>query len=275
MDDKVKTIDTRQHGGLRLRSGRLLPFLLEVAAKKHKAQRKQAEDQSVFLGFGDDGTVNSETESVGRTREKSAGLGRRRQAAEGSGSEVADGLFQQAGAPPPHRFRRRPAVSEGSADAGADSVGGRVQKHMRDGLGVGADAKRGGVGGGGGKGLRSSAAGNSSSDGIIVFGIVGAGGGGGEGSQSEDGVAGRVDVGKGRGGEPGGVLIIVGVAGRSSDGTFRVVGAAKENEFCIGNGGAAKNPESVRGGVVLAGIDINVNLRLALVKRRHKEQGGR
>ena len=83
---------------------RLALFLLHLAAAEDEGESKEAEEEGVFLRFGDDGAVHSELEGVGWAGEKSAGLGRRRQAVEGSRIEVADGLGQQAGASPIHSF---------------------------------------------------------------------------------------------------------------------------------------------------------------------------
>ena len=238
-----------------------------MPADNHKTQRKEAKDEGVFLGFGDDGAVNTELEVVRRSSEKSAGVANQRVAV-GSRSEVADGFGQQAGAIPRGSGGPGAVVSKGGADARADSVVGSVQKHVGDGWGVGCDGYCRRIRSVGGKGdVRSASARYSFHYRIDVCGIAA----GEQGREGEDLVVGRVGA-EGIGGEAYGVLLIEGVAGRGSKGACAVGGNAEDDDGSAGCGGSAKNPDGLVG-VVLAGIDVDVELGLGLLQRSQGKQG--
>ena len=58
---------------------RLAFLLLEVAADKHKAQRKQAKDEGVFLRLRDDGAVDSDLYVVERCKKSSSPISSRKE----------------------------------------------------------------------------------------------------------------------------------------------------------------------------------------------------
>ena len=134
---------------------------------------------------------------------------------------------------------------------------------MGDGAVAAADVKARRVGGAGEKGdVGFAAAGNSRSHRGDVFGV----GAGKQGRELEADIAGLVGV------ENVAVVainlpsvLVVGACG----GLVSDLGAGT-----AGSGGTAKNPESLVG-VILAGIGVDDQLRLALFQRKERQQIGR
>ena len=69
----------------------LSSFLLPIAMKEHKTQRKQTKHQSVFLRFGDDLTIDDNSHRAFRIRRKPSGWSA---GTEGSRKEIADGFVE-------------------------------------------------------------------------------------------------------------------------------------------------------------------------------------
>ena len=78
-----------------------LTFPLSMAMEEDKAQRKQAEEEGVFLGFGDDLTIDDNSHRAFRIRRKPSGWSA---GTEGSRKEIANGFVQNAGANPSRRI---------------------------------------------------------------------------------------------------------------------------------------------------------------------------
>ena len=135
---------------------------------------------------------------------------------------------------------------------------------MGNGSAAAADGDCGRVGGIGGKGdVRLAAAGNAGKYGIDVVGI----GAGKQGRKREVDVAGFVGVENvsaiGRTKPPTVLMLQITACG----GSDAVAGAR--------GGGTAKNPDGFASWVILAGIDVDVHLRLALFNQRQGKQGCR
>ena len=179
--------------------------------------------------------------------------------------KVADGFIQNAGT---HPSRRLPAgIGEiAIRDANPQSIIVAIIPHPKVGNGsVGAaDGDGGGVGGVGGKNLGSSAARNSLLNGLDVCRVAGTG----KQGRKREGCTGKVG------------LVGVEKVSVDSPSISRILSAggseARADRRCRGS---AKNPEGLVGGVVLAGIDVDEHLRLALFdgnkRRKRRDDQGR
>ena len=134
---------------------------------------------------------------------------------------------------------------------------------MRNGAAGTADGEGRRVGGAGGKGdVGSASAGNSGSYRSDVFGV----GAGKQGRKLKVGIAGLV-----------GIVNVAVVAVNLPSVLVVVVGGGAVSDLgagAAGSGGAAKNPEGLVG-VILAGIGVDDQLRLALFPRNERQQTGR
>ena len=225
-------------------------FLLEVAASNHKTQCKEAEDKRVFFWFGDDLAVDGDS-NLGTSRRKIAGAASTLIIIEGSRKEVANRFVNQARSHP-RKSLSAPIKQVGRLDANAQTIPIiiRILVHKQAGDSAGASAGDGEgrrVGGAGGKsdvGLAS--AGNAGQHRVYVCGI-GAGKQGRKRWQLVVGTVGVVQVArKGKRVSP------VKISAASDAGGAGVVGRAA----------AAKHPEGLVGWVILAGIDMNEQLRV-------------
>ena len=168
-------------------------LLLPVAAENDKAQRKEAEDESVFFWFGDDLAVDDNPHRATAACHKIAIQEAISVVIEGSRKEIADGFAEDAGS---HPSRSIPAGIGQGASRDANPYIIRVSAifihiEMRNGSAAAANGDGGRVGGTGGKNLRSSASRNPLLNGLDVCRVVGAGK---QGRKREVEVAGLVGV---------------------------------------------------------------------------------
>ena len=226
-----------------------------MATKEDKTQGKEGEDKSIFLRFGDDLAVDDKPHRVWRGGRKT-GTSR---VIEGSRMEVADGFADNAGT---HPSRRIPGGIGQIAPRDANSyviVLAAILIHKKAGNGsAGAgNSDCGRVGGAGGKdGVRANAARNSITHRVDVFDV----GTGKQGRKRELAVVGRV-----------GVVNVAVIVGRFPSVSRGVVSRGSDVPVVVRGGGAAKNPNGLVG-VVLAGIDVNHQLRLALLQRNERKR---
>ena len=94
-------------------------LLLQMAAENDKAQRKQTEDEGVFLWFGDDLAVDDNPHRV-VPRRKSAGAASIFMISEGSRKEVANRFVNQARSHPRNSLSA-PIKQVGRLDANAQN----------------------------------------------------------------------------------------------------------------------------------------------------------
>ena len=230
-------------------------FLLEVAAENHKTQSKEGEDERVFFGFGDDLAVKDNSHRAVRLRRKPGiPIASTHNIIEGSRKEIADGFVQNAGARP---SRRLPAgiAQTAPGDTNPHDITKRrtsvIQEKIGNGSAAAADGNRRRVRRAGGKGnVGLAASGNSGQHRVPVRGI----GAGKQGRQRDRLVAGLVGV------EDVPIAVVVDSLPRVSIVVRRPGGS--DAIATTRGGGAAKNPEGLCCGVVLAGIDVNQQLRL-------------
>ncbi len=256
-----------------LQSGGWLAFSLHSAAmKEDKAQRKQAEDQGVFFWFGDDGAAMKaklhRASTIGRKTGSCVGQPRliveSEDSIRGSRLKLAERLGQNARSAP-SRSVVVFIAKRSSADPNAKIIpvkvagGSPIHKQVRDGsvsVGVVAGLEGDGWSCGGCEvgqdiGHVPAVAGR---DGVLV----------GNGRKGE-----VLVVGFGAGIEVSAIVIHfpsvaampIGVAAR------RVADGVK----CSGGACAGENPESLVG-VVTALVNVDVQLRLALLQRRQGKQ---
>ena len=240
-------------------------FLLEVAMKENKDQSKQAKDKSVFFWFGDDLAVDDNPHrAVGLRRKTRPRIARSTPIIVGSGKEVADGFVQNPGAYP---SRSIPAgiVQSRSGDTNSHLVviGIIIHEKMGNGSAATAGGDGRGVGGAGGKiDIGSASAGNSGSHRVDVYRV----GARKQGRELKVGIAGLVGVEE------------VSVIGRPEFPSVSIVangGAYSDVTGVVCGRRAAKNPEGLVGGVVLAGINMDEQLGLALLEgnKKRRERG--
>ena len=229
-------------------------FLLHYAAmEENKAQRKQAEDKSIFFWFGDDLAVDDNPHRAGGIRRKcSMPCG----TIEGSRKEVANGFVQNARTYPSRSIPARIGETA-SGNTNPKDIFIAIISHPKIGNGSAAGDSNGRrVGSVGGKSLRSSASRNSLLNGLDVYGV----GAGKEGREGDCLVVGRIGV------------------ENVSVGTPRVgnreIAGGSDARVCSCGGGSAKNPEGLVGGVVLAGIDMDVKLGLGFLLQRNQSKHG-
>ena len=227
-----------------------------MAAEENEGQRKEGEDEGVFFWFGDDLAVDGDS-NLGNSRRKMDGATSISMIIEGSRKEVANRFVNQARSHP-RKSLSAPIKQVGRLVANAQTIPRviRILVHKQAGDGAGApacDGDGGRVGGTGGKGdVGLASAGNTGIDRGNVFG-VGAGKQGRKSRQLVVGTVGVVQVArKGKRVSP------VKISAASDAGGTGVVGRAA----------AAKHPEGLVGGAVLAGIDVDEQLRLALLQSK-------
>ena len=247
--------------------GLLTAFLLEVAADNHKTQGKEAEEEGVFLRFGDDLAVDDNpNRAVGLRRKK------RRPSQiesihsliiEGSRKEIANGFVDDARARPSGRIPGGIGQSA-SRDANPNVISATaifIHEKMGNGSASAADGDGRRVGGAGGKGdVGSAAAGNSGSHRSDVVGV----GTGKQRRKRKVGVAGFVGVEE--------VSAIEGRGKLPRVWSIVIIGSCSDAAAPSRRRRAAKNPKGLAGGAILAGIDINEQLRLALLGGERKEK---
>ncbi len=157
----------------RVDNGGGLTFLLLPTMKKYKTQRKQAEDEGVFLRFGDDLAVDNNPHRAVRRSRKSRNSS---PIIESSRIEVADGFVDHARALP-RRSLPVPIKQVGRLNANAPTIPMKIRSliHKQAGNGSGASACDGDgrrIGGVGGKSdVGFAAAGNSGIHRSDVFGV--------------------------------------------------------------------------------------------------------
>ena len=172
----------------------------------------------------------------------------------GSRKEVADGFVQNAGAHPSRSLPAGIGEIAGSGDTNSQVISTGIiiiQPKVGNGLAVVpvVDSNGRGVGGAGGKGdVGSAAARNSGSHRSDVVGIRA----GEQGRKLEDSIDGLVGV------ENVSVIIYL-----PRVYAVKIGGTCGSDALALKRGGgAAKNPEGVRGWVILTGIDVNQQLRI-------------
>ena len=169
---------------------------------------------------------------------------------EDSRMEVADGFAEDAGAYP---SRRIPGGIAQIAPRDANSyvivrAGILIHKNVGNSSAAAVDGDRGRVGGAGGKSdVGFTAARNSGVQRSDVFGV----GTGKQGRKRELSVVGGV-----------GVVNVSVIIGRFPTVSRGVVSRSSDAPVVSRGGRAAKNPEGLVGGVVLAGIDVDEQLRI-------------
>ncbi len=211
--------------------------------EEHKTERKQAEDKSVFLGFGDDVAVDPH----GHSTAGKVGV-QRIPVVDILDVKISNRLVQQTRSRPRRRLSRIIAIVESAAHPNADVIGEShiVHKHPsnRSADGRGAHGDGGGVGGTGGKGdVGSAATGNSLSYGVDVDGVSA----GKQGREGDSLVGRRVGL--------------VNVAGGLPAINARIAARSAESAGACDAGAAGEDPKSLVG-AILAGIDIEDQLRL-------------
>ncbi len=221
--------------------------------EEHKAEGKQAEDEGVFFRFGDDLAVDDNSHRAIGLRRKTS-IPHSPTIIEGSRKEVADGFVDNAGA---HPSRRIPAgiAQTAPGDPNPYDISKKSTSVIQEKIGNGSvsagnsDGRR--VSGVGGKGdIGSAAARNSGSHRSDVSGV----GTGKQGRQRDRLVVGLI-----------GIVKVV-VRRRKSPRVSRgVVSGGSDVPVVLRGGRAAKNPKGLVGGIVLAGIDVDDQLRLGFV----------
>ena len=242
-------------------------FFWRWPANNHKTQGKQAEDEGVFLWFGDDLAVDDDPHraigSPRKSRDTSPII-------EGSRIKVSNRFVDQARSLP--RRSLSAAVKQVGrliANSQTIPITRRLLTHKQAGNGSAAsagDGDGGRVGGAGGKKVCQRAARNSLCNRFAVFGVVGTGK---QGRQSQQLVTGAVDV------------VEVAIVTINESGVSIVIVSATSNAGGAPMGCSAtagENPEGLVG-VVLAGIDMDEQLRLGLLqrnkRRKRREDEGR
>ncbi len=230
-------------------------LLLRYAAGNHKAQSKEAEDEGIFLRFGDDLAVDDDPQRRAKSGSSTSTVD-----IEGSRIKVSDGFVDQARSHP----RRSLIVAVKQVrrlNANSPTIlnPNRILIHKETGNGSSAsagnsDSRR--VGGAGGKSdVGLAAARNSGGYGLDVIGV----GTRKQGRDLKDRIGGLVSVVNVCVTKANRVLRMEIVACGGSDGPTTVCGKR-----------AAKNQEGLAGGVVLGREDVQVQLRLALFERNKK-----
>ena len=238
-----------------------------MAVEENEGQGKQAKHQRVFFWFGDGLAVKDNSHRAVRLRHKPGRpTASTHRIIEGSRKKIADGFVQNAGA---HPSRRLPAGIAQTAPGDTNPYGitkkiaSVIQEKIGNGAAGAADGNRRRVGGAGGKGDVGFAAARYSrihrSD---VLGVRT----GKQGRKRDRLVAGLVGV------EDMPIAVVVDRLPRIS---IMVRPGGSDAMAATRGGGAAKNPDGLVGGVVLAGIDVDVKLRLALFNRRQRKQSCR
>ncbi len=130
--------------------------------KEDKAQRKEGEDEGVFLRFGDDLAVDDKPHRAVGSRRKIR-ISHSRTIIESSRKEIADGFVDNAR---PHPSGRIPAGIRQTASRDPNphiiSIGSIIQEEVGNGSAAAADEDPQSVGGAGGKGdVGFAASGNS------------------------------------------------------------------------------------------------------------------
>ncbi len=235
-----------------------------MAVEENESERKQAEDKSIFFRFGDDLAVDDNSHRV-VPRRKMAGATSIFMIIEGSRKEVANRFVDHARS---HPRRSLPAAVKqvGRFNANAQTIPSalrrriRILVHKQSGDGAGASAVDGDgrrvSGAGGESDVGSASAGNSCIDRVDVFGV----GAGKQGRKSQQLVVGAV-----------GVVQVASKGERVSE--VKISAASDAGGAGVASSAAAgEDPDGLVGGVVLAGIDVDVKLRLALFKGNKRKQ---
>ncbi len=216
---------------------------MRYAAGNHKTEGKEAEDEGIFLRFGDDLAVDDNPHRAAGIRRKcrlKCGI------IEGSRKEIADRFVQNAGT---HPSRRIPAGIGQSAPRNTNPKAILITAISHPKVGNGSatagnsDGRR--VGGAGGKDLRSSPSRNSLLNGLDVYRVGGAG----KQGRERDGLVGR-RVG------------VENVAVANPRVANREIAGGSDCTITACSGRAAKNPEGLAGRVVLARINMDEQLRV-------------
>ncbi len=230
--------------------------------EENKTHGKEGEDEGVFFRFRDDLAVDNNSHRAGGIRRK---IGRisftTSSTIDGSRKEVADGFVQNT--------RTRPSrgipcgigqSASGDANPYVVVVGIIVHEKMGNASAAAGDGDGRRVGGIGGKSdVGSAASRNSGSHRNDVVSIRA----GKQGRELNERIAGFIGI------------VKVSVKIRRAVPTERSKRACLDVAGGVCGGGAAKNPEGLVGGVVLAGIDVDEQLRLALFNRRQRKQSRR
>ena len=220
--------------------------------KENKGQRKEAEDNGVFLRFGDDLAVDDNSNrAVGLRRKTRPRIARSTPIIVCSRKEVPDGFVQDARAHP-RRSISAGIVQSRSGDTNSHLVviGIIIHEKMGNGSAATAGGDGWGVRGAGGKSdIGSASARNSGSHRVDVYRV----GARKQGRELKVGIGGLVGVEE------------VSVIGRPEFPSVSIVangGAYSDVTAVVCGRRAAKNPKGLVGGVVLAGIDVDEQLRI-------------
>ena len=244
-------------------------FLEKSPLNNHKDQGKQAEEEGIFFGFGNDLAIDDHPHRAVGVRRKPRTIWGAHFIIEGSRMEVADGFVQNARTYPSGRIPG--GIGQiAPRDANPKLIWAiiRIQVKMGNGSVAASDGDCGRVGGAGEKSdVGFATAWNSGSHRSDVFGV----GAGKQRRKRGDDVVDLVwviDVEK--------VAAIMG--GRKfpripNSGTIRIRSARSDGTGILRSGAAGENPEGLVGGAVLAGIDVDVKLGLALFQRGQSKQG--